>query len=632
MCGISGIISGNRNKNFHIMNEMLDAISHRGPDDKGIEAIDECTLGHVRLSIIDLKTGHQPMFSNDRNLCVVFNGEIYGYKDIKNDLYKEYSFRTECDTEVILALYQKYGTNMMQYLPGMFAFALWDKKNKVLFCARDRFGEKPFYYAVGKNGELVFASEIRSIIKSGFVQPEVDYIQIQHFLEYSYIYPSKTIYKNIYALPPASFLEYKEGSIKIDKYWDLPIKSESLDVDDAVNKFLFLFEEAVKKQIISDVPIGAYLSGGLDSGSVVAMASKHKNNITTIAFGFNEGINELKLAREMSQKYRTNHIEITDESCNIADELIKINEIFDEPIADPAAIPARIIAQEAKKHASVVLTGDGGDEILGGYDKKYRAIKYFSEFKNDNIRMKELEIDFLITIIKSARKFARKIGLYEKGPTVQLRERYYHDLYIKKSAISLCKNGESNYIELMHLNQTVCDADLSKAGFELKKGCFRDYRGYLNENDLDNAIRYDILSYLPGDGMTKTDRTTMSVSLESRAPFLDYKLAEFCIGLPFSLKVSEKEEKIILRRAMEEKWTNAVKKSVKNGFSPPIDKWINSVQIRNLILEYLEDRNKSIYSFFDYQKVQDTVLKTEKRFSWFGYELLILSMWMEKYL
>ena len=184
----------------------------------------------------------------------------------------------------------------------------------------------------------------------------------------------------------------------------------------------------------------------------------------------------------------------------------------------------------------------------------------------------------------------------------------------------------------MHLNQTVCDADLSKAGFELKKGCFRDYREYLNENDLDNAIRYDILSYLPGDGMTKTDRTTMSVSLESRAPFLDYKLAEFCIGLPFSLKVSEKEEKIILRRAMEEKWTNAVKKSVKNGFSPPIDKWINSVQIRNLILEYLEDRNKSIYSFFDYQKVQDTVLKTEKRFSWFGYELLILSMWMEKYL
>lgn len=632
MCGIAGIVSKNIVTREHYVIDMLGTIKHRGPDDTRIETIEECTLGHVRLSIVDLENGKQPMYDNSGDCCVVFNGEIYGYREIRKELEHDYFFRTECDTEVILALYQKYGIEMLSHLPGMFSFAIWDNKKKILFCARDRFGEKPFFYAIGKKGELIFASEIRAIIKTGLVDPIVDYNQIQHFLKYSYIYPTKTIYKNIYTLAPASYLLVNDYNVKSEKYWTLPSTKKNMSISEAVDNFRYLFEKAVKNQIIADVPVGAYLSGGMDSGSVVAMASKFKSNLTTISFGFNEGINELSLAREMSQKYGTHHIEVTDSECNIADELIKINEIFDEPLADPAAIPARIIASEAKKYVSVVLTGDGGDEILGGYDKKYRALKYLNDFKGIDIDRKEKEIDFFISIIRSARKFARKAGLYEKGPTAQLRERYYHDLFIKKNAIGMYKNGEFDFIKLMHMNQIVSDDVLSSVGFVLKEENFRDIRGYLNDNELDNAVRYDILSYLPGDGMTKTDRTTMSVSLESRAPFLDYKLAEFCISLPFDLKVSGKEEKVILRRAMERQWTKGVRRCVKNGFSPPMDKWLSSSPVRNLIAEYLGNKENRIYSFFDYSKLKKAVLETEMQYSWFGWELLILSMWMERYL
>ncbi len=631
MCGIAGIVGLNRIRRSQLVVEMLEQLKHRGPDDNGIESWDECTLGHVRLSIVDIEKGKQPMLSNDRTKCIVFNGEIYGYKQIKKDLVKYYDFRTDCDTEVILALYNQYGVEMLSHLPGMFAFAIWDSVSKRLFCARDRFGEKPFYYAIGDEGEFIFASEIKAILSAKCFTPQIDYEQVNHYLHYCYVYPTRTIYKNIYCIPPSNYLIYENGQVKTDKYWTMPTTNNEIGLREAIDRFEELFDKSISNQIVADVPVGAYLSGGMDSGSVVAQASKYKDKLTTISFGFSQGVNELELARGMSRKYGTNHIEVSDLNYDIAEELLKLNNIFDEPFADPASVPARIIAEEAKKHVSVVLTGDGGDEILGGYDSKYRALAYMMNYVTKDIDSLQSRTDKLINTIGGIRKVARKIGIYDNSPSVRLKEAYYHDLFIRQKALRLAKAGEKNIVKLMHGDKIASDDDLISIGFD----CFcdegyRDYSGYLEWNDLDNAVRYDLISYLPGDGMTKTDRTTMAVSLESRAPFLDYELASFCISLPFRLKVSNREEKIVLKRAMEKKWTKEVKRTIKNGFSPPLDKWMKTSGMEQLKCDYLENKNSKIYSMLDYSCVIKNVINTGKYYSWFGYELLVLALWMEK--
>lgn len=631
MCGIAGIVGLNQNKRYDLVEDMLKLLKHRGPDDSGIESWDDCTLGHVRLSIVDIKNGKQPMFNNVGTRCIVFNGEIYGYKHLKKDLSNCYDFKTDCDTEVILALYDKYGVDMLRYLPGMFSFAIWDNVSKRLFCARDRFGEKPFYYAIGDKDEFIFASEIKAILSTKCFTPQIDYEQVNHYLHYGYVYPTRTIYKNIYCIAPASYLIYENGHAQTDKYWTLPTTNSEITLSEAIDRFEDLFNKSISNQIVADVPVGAYLSGGMDSGSVVAQASKYKDKLITISFGFSQGVNELELARGMSRKYGTNHIEITDLNYDIAKELIKLNNIFDEPFADPASVPARIIAEEAKKHVSVVLTGDGGDEILGGYDSKYRALAYMTDYVTKDVNSLQRRTDKLINTIGKIRKTARKIGIYDNSPSVRLREAYYHDLFIRQKALRLAKGSERDIVNLMHRDQIANDNDLKSVGFSYTGNDeYRDYSGYLNGNDLDNAVRYDVLAYLPGDGMTKTDRTTMSVSLESRAPFLDYDLASFCISLPFKLKVSNREEKVVLKRAMEKKWTKAVQKTIKNGFSPPLDKWMKSSGIELLKHDYLENKNSKIYEILDYPSVIGNVINTGKFYSWFGYELLVLALWMDK--
>lgn len=631
MCGIAGIVGLNQNKRYNLVADMLKQLKHRGPDDSGIESWEECTLGHARLSIVDIKNGKQPMFNNAGTRCIVFNGEIYGYKHLRKDLTSFYCFKTDCDTEVILALYDKYGVDMLRYLPGMFSFAIWDSASKRLFCARDRFGEKPFYYAIGDENEFIFASEIKAILSAKCLTPQIDYEQVNHYLRYGYVYPTKTIYKNIYCISPASYLIYENGQVQTDKYWTLPDTNSEIGLSEAIDRFEDLFDKSISNQIVADVPVGAYLSGGMDSGSVVAQASKYKDKLTTISFGFSKGVNELELARGMSRKYGTHHIEITDLNFDIAEELLKLNNIFDEPFADPASVPARIIAEEAKKHVSVVLTGDGGDEILGGYDSKYRALAYMRNYSEKDIDFLQNRTDRLLNMIGNIRKIARKIGIYDNDPSVKLRESYYHDLFIKQKALRLAKGDERDIVKLMHEDQIMNNDDLKRIGFDYSSDeDYRDYSGYLNSNDLDNAVRYDLLSYLPGNGMTKTDRTTMSVSLESRAPFLDYDLASFCISLPFDLKVSNREEKIVLKRAMEKKWTKEVRTTIKNGFSPPLDKWMNTSSMEQLKHEYLENKNSSIYKILDYSSVHKYVISTEKYNKWIGYELLVLALWMEK--
>lgn len=629
MCGIAGIIGGNARSQQNLVPQMLEAIKHRGPDGRGVDTFDHAALGHVRLSIVDLVNGKQPMRDVSERLSVVFNGEIYGYRDMKPRL--DYPFRTTCDTEVLLALYRKHGQQMLKYLPGMFAFALWDESEQTLFCGRDRFGEKPFFYAWGRNGEFIFASEIKAILATGLVDPVLDYAQLHHYLCYSYIYPTRTIYQNVYTLSPGHQLIWRDGKVRVEPYWTLPPRGDSITEDEAVEKFRFLFQQAVRRQLVADVPVCAFLSGGLDSGSVVAMAAQQVPQLTTISFGFKGGINELSQARTMAERYGTHHIEMMDIDFDLAELMHTMQWLYDEPMADGASMPAYLIAKAARQHAKVVLTGDAGDEILGGYDHRYRTIMYMQRWQGKDTRWDEMLLHVYYRVFQRVRMFLRQHGLYSRDPSVQLSEPRYHDIFIRQRAYQWLKEGNYDVVSLLRDKNCFVGPQVVQS-VELFEQPIQDYwqtQGFLPNNDADNAIRLDLLEYLPGNGMRKTDRTTMAVSLESRTPFLDVDLAEFCISLPFSLKVREMEEKYVMRRAMQPYWTKRVSHSTKNGFGAPVHLWMQQPKFRELEEEYLGNRNGYMFAVMDYDAIQR--LRQERREIFLLWELLILAMWFAKH-
>ena len=630
MCGIAGIVNGDVCCYEQKLNNMLDAIKYRGPDDSGIEIFDGCALGHVRLSIVDLHNGHQPMVAPYTKSCIVFNGEIYGYKDLKKYL-RGYHFSTDCDTEVLLAMYDKYGIDMISRLPGMYAFAIWDSAKQMLFCARDRFGEKPFYYAKGRNGEFVFASEIKAILASGLVDPVVDEAQIARFLNYSYIYPTRTIYKNIYTLAPGHQLIYSDGNINIERYWHLPSTNTQISEEEAVEEFRRLFKQAVQRQLVADVPVAAFLSGGLDSGTVVSVASEMVPRLTTISFAFREGIDESANARTMAAKYGTNHLEIRDLDFDIVHLLNKMQNIFDEPFADPAAIPAYLIAKSAREHAKVVLTGDAGDELLGGYESKYGALAYMKAFKNSQYPLIARK-----TWLKSkllGERLIRKLKVIAKQDLskIILEGRNIKDIEIQLSGVNMAMSDIKNIVDYCRSKKMLSNEYNNLLSISEEPVDYLINSGFLKSDDLDNALRVDIQDYLPGNGFVKTDRTTMAVSLESRTPFCDKDLAEFCISLPFTFKMQGKDNKYLLRKAFQDKWTPPVRKGIKNGFAPPFYKWLKSKGVTELIEYYLRDNSRKIYQngLVSYEGVQ-SILQVPNM-SWPCWSLLQLSMWCEKH-
>ncbi len=402
MCGIAGIVAPEADRYRPALEHMVAALRHRGPDGSGTHVFPGCTLGHTRLSIVDLTTGDQPMLAADGTLAITFNGEIYGFREIKQRL-RDYQFHTTSDTEVILALYQTYGENYLQYLPGMFAFAIWDERQQALFAARDRFGEKPFYYAWGSGGEFLFASEIKSLTASGLLQPKISRESLVHYLRYLYVHPHRTIYSNVFVLPPAHGLRLKGTQLSVERYWQLPATTEVLSEQDAIAEFRRLFERAVERQLIADVPVGSFLSGGLDSSSVVAVASRNYPGLKTFSFGFRDSINELPFARQIADLYDTDHVELEDQQTDIAELLIEMARVYDEPFADSSNIPTYLISQAARCYGKVVITGDGGDELLAGYDFWYRAIWEMERSKAYPAK--------LIPLLQHATGFFSRIGL-----------------------------------------------------------------------------------------------------------------------------------------------------------------------------------------------------------------------------
>lgn len=606
MCGISGIVYSNiyQNPEYKIkLKKMTDAIQHRGPDDEGLEFFKNCFLGFRRLSIVDTSSaGHQPMYSQDNNCCIVFNGEIYGYREIKKSI-NNYSFKSNTDTELILALYDKQGIDLLQKITGMFAFAIWDEKKQQIFAARDIFGEKPFYYAFGKNGEFIFASEIKSILATGLVDEEINPDAIFHYLRHAYVSSQQTIYKNVFVLPPSHFLIYKNGNLEINSYYNLEKPEVKIDENKAVEILKKLTHQSVEKQLVADVPVGVFLSGGLDSGTMVALSSQYSPNITTLGFAYEEDWNEMPQARQIAEKYKTNHNEVFLEENRISEILQKILTNLDEPLADTSIVATYAICEKAKEKMTVVITGNAGDELFGGY-KWYQQELDLLEKGNDK--------EFLLPVFKTGSLVSKKLGLKNLNAAflkkinrakykniIDYHQRKVHQFFSKEEVHKLLKSGND---------------------FE------HQYSFNLNEKNLNSCLKMDLTNVLPGSYMVKDDRISMMHSIELRTPFLDKDLVEFCMSLPYQYKVSAVQSKKILRRAFGDLLTEDILNKKKQGFGAPVVKWLKLKEMEDLTERVLKNSESKIYQFLHFEEAQKYLDYTYKH-----WVLLVLGIWFEKH-
>lgn len=589
MCGIAGLVGNLPQDARARVARMVAAMQHRGPDGHGLHCDDGCILGHTRLAIVAPAAGEQPMRSAVSNKRIVFNGEIYGFRDTLAKLHTDYPFATQSDTEVILATYEKFGSDCPAHINGMFAFALWDPEHREAFLARDRFGEKPLYYAFA-NGTLVFASELKSLLACGLIDPEIDPHALAHFLKFLYVQPDRTIYRNVNILPPAHSMRFRDGTLRIERYWQLPSERSGITLDEAAETFRYLFSRAVKNQLVADVPVGCFLSGGLDSSTVVAVASEHCSHLQTFSLDVGGAASEAAYARKVAQRYGTNHHEYVLEDVDLAELMLHMGHIYDEPFADSSCILTYLIAKYASKEIKVVLSGDGADELLGGYDWWYRPL-------------------LKAPPLNPATALQAVVGLLHAGRDKRPVRHSVHARYQGKAGVF----SDLEISTLLHGTARApayCSTDESS-----------------NMNDVNVAMRMDLGNYLPGDILVKTDRASMAHSLELRAPFLDTELATFCISLPSSLKISDKQTKILLREAYGQAWPSAVQTRRKQGFGADVSSWLKRADVIALVDYYLRDRRRVIFDgLICFDAVQDALAFSGYRV----WTLLTLSIWAER--
>ena len=579
MCGIAGFVdrwdSGQARpveERAAILDSMCRIIEHRGPDDQGVTLDRGVALGMRRLSIIDLAGGHQPISGEDGSVSIVYNGEIYNFHELKDRLEAAgHQFKTHCDTETVLHGYEEFGPDCLKDLRGMFAFAIWDAKNQVLFIARDRAGKKPLYYSVTRGGSLIFGSELKVLLQHPDVEREIDPKALDAYFTLGYIPDPYSIFKNVKKLPPGHYLTFSEGRLDVKQYWDFNFNpSESLREEDYLEELRFLLDESVRLRLISDVPLGAFLSGGIDSSTIVGLMARHSAQpVKTFSIGFHEdSYNELKYARMTAQKFGTDHHEffVTPEICSVVDELAWF---MDEPFADQATIPNYVVSKLAREHVKVVLSGDGGDELFAGYTR-YIVAQNRASFD---------------LIPKTLRQ-----GL---GP---LSKNLPHGTKGRNYLFNISLDPVSRYLDSVSTFTSLNRESLYTRDFRDLVGTegyvsslFRDLSARVTTGEpLDRLLYIDSKTYLPGDILAKVDRTSMAVSLEARAPLLDHKLIEFVGQMPAKLKLSGLESKHLLKKAVADLVPHEILNRPKQGFGVPIQDWINR-QLRSRIRESLTE-------------------------------------------
>jgi len=579
MCGITGFVDlwstkGSPTEPSRVLDVMCRVIQHRGPDDQGVFIKDGVALGMRRLSIIDLAGGQQPISGEDGSATIVFNGEIYNFLELKHQLEaRGHVFKTHSDTEAIVHAYEEYGTSCVDYLRGMFAFAIWDDKAQKLFIARDRVGKKPLYYTVTPDGSFVFGSELKSLLQHPNVLRETDPEALDAYLTLGYVPDPLSIFRSIHKLPPGHHLSFAKGEVRVSEYWDFGFTTpaEGRSEDECLEELRALLDESVRLRLVSDVPLGAFLSGGIDSSTVVALMARHMGQpVKTFSIGFHEdSYNELEYARLTAKKYGTDHHEffVTPEICSIVDELAWH---FDEPFADSSAIPTYMVSKLARDHVTVVLSGDGGDELFAGYTR------------------------YLVDRDRSA--FARMPGLLRKGLMQPLSSHLPHGTLGRNFIHNISLDPIDRYLDSVSIFTRLNKESLYTDGFreQLRDGdwvtkCFHELAAKVGtRSSLDRLLYLDSKTYLPGDILTKVDRMSMAVSLEARAPLLDHKLIDFVTQIPASMKLAGDETKHILKRAVSDLVPTEILNRPKQGFGVPVQEWINQ-QLRERMHETLCD-------------------------------------------
>jgi asparagine synthase (glutamine-hydrolysing) len=616
MCGIAGFVLRDGIAEVATVRSMCDEIIHRGPDDSGYHVDGPCGIGMRRLSIIDLSSGHQPIPNEDRSVWVVFNGEIYNFQQLRKELTaKGHRFRTNSDTETLVHLYEEEGIRGISKLRGMFAYAIWNSRKQELLVVRDRFGKKPLYFAELPNG-FWFGSELKCLRAAG-LPLTVDPDALRLYFQFTFIPDPRSPYKEVSKLPPGGWLKYRaDGRLEQGRYWTLPMPTETpmpgISEEQTCAEIRELFDESVRLRMISDVPLGAFLSGGIDSGSVVAsMARQSKPPVKTFSIGFEEAeFNELPAAKLVAEEYRTEHHEILVRPDSV-DLVSKLIHYFDEPFGDTAAIPTYIVSQFAAEHVKVALTGDGGDELFSGYESLF--------------------------LVDRARRFDR-IPKPLRSSISWVADRLPYSAFGKNYLKMLSRDTPiERYFDLNYAPFYMRDA-LLKQNWRLPADnayiwrTFADTIAGEGSDILTRVAYFEATTLLTSDMLVKVDRMSMANSLEIRCPLLDHKLAELAMSIPHSWKMQGGRGKRILLKAVGDRLPSKLLSLPKKGFGVPLAHWFRG-SLRSFVWDHLTSR-----SFLDRDIVSESFVRdlltehdSQRRdnYNWL-WMLLMLELWFRQ--
>ncbi|MBU4304707.1 MAG: asparagine synthase (glutamine-hydrolyzing) [Candidatus Omnitrophica bacterium] len=597
MCGICGTLNFNGQKaDRSLLESMADALVHRGPDAHGYYISGNAGLGHRRLAIIDLNTGDQPLHNENSTVWTVVNGEIYNYHQLREMLEaKGHRFYTNTDSEVVVHLYEEYKEDCVKHLRGMFAFALWDDREKLMFLARDRLGKKPIvYWHDEKQERFIFASEIKAVLQAPFIKKEVDIQALNLYLTFLYVPAPWTMFKGIKKLPPAHYMIIKGKNITLKRYWHLELNVGNESPAAYEEGLLQQLDEAVRIRLMSDVPLGAFLSGGIDSSAIVGIMSKHMQEpVKTFSIGFEEKLyNELFYARIAARLFKTDHHELVIRPQAI-DILPKIIHHYGEPFADYSCIPTYFVSQFAASKVKVALTGDGGDESFAGY-YRYTACQAAEIFDRMPRFVSKIGLALLSCINKS--HDIRTIRWQVK--------RFFRSL--QYPALKRYLNWIAAFNE-QEKKQLLCADVLGKVNLEQDLDFLASFhRQYKNVRFLDAVIQTDINTYLPFDLLVKTDIASMANSLEARSPFLDHKLMEYAATIPLSLKLHNFNNKYILKRSLRGMLPDSIIHRTKKGFGVPMGQWFRG-QLKGFMQDILLDEKSRARGYFQINYIKQLI-------------------------
>ena len=621
MCGIAGaIVRPTSALTRDTIEQMLDSIAHRGPDGSGIAEFftprgNRVLLGHRRLAIIDPVGGKQPMCDAEAGLALTFNGEIYNFRDLRQELAAcGHKFALDSDTEVLLRAYQHWGEKVLDRLRGMFAFAIWDARNQRLFMARDRFGEKPLFIHQDADG-IYFASEIKALLRLPKARPAVNLSAVWDFLAYRYVPGPSTLFEGIRKLAPGTCATWENGKLTERRYWSAPDRESSRPMApdaNVVGTFLGRLDEAVKLQMVSDVPFGAFLSGGLDSSTIVALMTRHNTNVRTFSVGFGEGgYSELAYANVVARHFGTNHHELVVGFDDIVDNLPKLVGYRDAPVSEASDIPIYMLAKEASKTVKMVLTGEGSDEILGGYPKHV-----FERFTQSYQLLPGYIRNNLIAPLTQSLPYEFRRA---KTAIANLNIEDWQERYVRW--FGALNHRERDELSVLRMNGSTHAAD--RPPFDSAP----------ESTTLRRMLYFDQTSWLPDNLLERGDRMTMAASIESRVPFLDHELAGYVSSLPDRYRVKGLTTKWILREAGRNLIPDAILKRPKVGFRVPVNKWFQG-PLKGYLCDHLKGRDSKTRAYFDPQvldRVIDDHIDGKQNHEKLLWALLNLEIWHRQY-